>query len=110
MNKLVKSLKRCLCEKPGSPESEGETQDDGVRETLIQEVCDELDELCKGKEEEGGVWTAKERSKWRKLSKKLVTLGYWVEDARKDTPWTTIAVSKPVEKKETKAKPEKKTK
>jgi hypothetical protein len=90
LNKLVKSLKKCLCEPKST--SSGE-EDDSVKETLIQEACDELEDLCKGKTE-GERWTSKERAKWRKLAKRLVSLGYWIPEALKDTPWLTIAVTK----------------
>jgi hypothetical protein len=94
MNKLVKSLRKCLCEPKSSSSSEEET----VKETLIQEASDELRELCEAKTAEGQkAWSAKERAKWRKLTKKLVTLGHIPREALTDTPWQTISVTKTVE-------------
>jgi uncharacterized protein YicC (UPF0701 family) len=90
VTKLVKSLKKCLC-KGKSSSGSGEEGDESVCEVLIEE----MNELCAGKEEEGYKWSAKDKSRWRSLAKKLVKLGEWNPEALKDTPWKIISVTKP---------------
>jgi hypothetical protein len=96
LNKLVKSLKKCLCD-PKSSGSSDEEREQAVKETLIQQAVDELEELCNSKnEQEQQKWTAKERGKWRKLTRKLITLGRLPPESLRETPWQTIAVTKEI--------------
>jgi hypothetical protein len=87
VTKLVKSLRNCLC-KGKSPS--GSEEDESINEVITEE----MNELCEGKEEEGYTWSAKDRSRWRSLAKKLIKLGEWSAEALKDTPWRTIAITK----------------
>jgi hypothetical protein len=87
IRKLLKSLRECCARGTGSSSS---TSDDEGKAILIEEVMNEMNELCEGR----GIWSPKDRRKWKVLAKKLVKLGEWIPEAVKDTPWQMISVSK----------------
>ena len=82
IRKLLKALKKCCTAASSSSDDESVVK---VRSIVIQNIYDEITELCEGKVE----WAQKDKRKWHKLANKLIKLGEWKPEEKKNTPWTS---------------------
>jgi hypothetical protein len=87
LRKLIKSLQKCLACRCSSDSEEVSAE---VHAQLCEEALEDMNKLCEGRDE----WSAKDRRKWHQLANELVRLGEWVDDAKKDTPWRTVSITK----------------